>query len=233
MQNENKSIPAQTELNAASNKKPKELKVFLKGLLTTLPIIILIFVLSLAFSLILGIISPISELLVPGSKEPHFLVHVAAMIILTLFFYVVGLIVSSRQGRSYFIKFEEKFLSQIPLYSTLRELVKQFSGMKQMPFKQVVLVDPFDSGVLMTAFVTEMSTNDIYTVFVPTAPNPTNGNVYHVPISRMHFIDVRPEDAMRTVVGAGTGSKCLFVNASNPDKIEKGLDLDLSDVSCR
>ena len=232
MQNKSHSIPAQTELNGASNKKPKEFKVFIKGLLTTLPIIILLFVLSLAFSLILGVISPLSELLAPGSKEPHLLVHIAAIIILVLFFYVVGLIVSSRQGRNYFIQFEKKFLSQVPLYTTLRELVKQFSGMKQMPFKQVVLVDPFDSGVLMTAFVTEISTNDIYTVFVPTAPNPTNGNVYHVPISRMHFIDVRPEDAMRTVVGAGTGSKCLFVNASNPEKIEKGLDLNLSEVTC-
>ena len=79
-----------------------------------------------------------------------------------------------------------------------------------MPFKQVVLVDPFDSGVLMTGFVTEKINEDLYTVFVPTAPNPTNGNIYHVPKTRLHLLTSKADEAMRTVVGMGTGSSCLF-----------------------
>ncbi len=113
-------------------------------------------------------------------------------------------------GQEYFAIFEGEYLRNVPLYGTLKELVQQFSGLKKVPFSQVVLIDPFDSGVLMTGFITEKVSDDIYTIFVPTAPNPTNGNIYHVPKSRLKLISTPAEAAMRTVVGMGTGSTCLF-----------------------
>ena len=79
-----------------------------------------------------------------------------------------------------------------------------------MPFSQVVLVDAYNTGVLLTGFVTETVSGDIYTVFVPTAPNPMNGNIYHVPASQLRFLDIEPEKAMRSIVGMGTGSSELF-----------------------
>ena len=95
-----------------------------------------------------------------------------------------------------------------------------------MPFKQVVLVDPFDSGVLMTGFVAEEIENGLFTVFVPTAPNPTNGNVYHVPASRLKFLDIKAEKAISTVVGMGTGSSCLFSpNDDHNNKIKNPTTL--------
>ncbi len=114
------------------------------------------------------------------------------------------------QGQKSFKSFEDKYLLQIPLYSTLRETIAQFSGLKKMPFSQVVLVDAYNTGVLLTGFVTETVTKGIYTVFVPTAPNPMNGNIYHVPASQLKFLDIEPEKAMRSIVGMGTGSSALF-----------------------
>jgi uncharacterized membrane protein len=70
----------------------------------------------------------------------------------------------------------------------------------------------------MTGFVTEEVGNDLYTVFVPTAPNPTNGFVFHIPASRLQFVEVKTESAMRTVVGMGTGSSCLFVTEDENKK---------------
>ncbi len=116
----------------------------------------------------------------------------------------------AKRGHSYFKVFEKRYLNHIPLYSSIKETVAQFSGLKKMPFSQVVLVDAYNTGVLLTGFVTETVTDDIYTIFVPTAPNPMNGNIYHVPVKQLKFLDIEPEQAMRSIVGMGTGSTKLF-----------------------
>lgn len=187
------------------------LKYISRGLIISLPIIIILFLVSLVFGLILKVLAPISLMLDP-SGDPHWMVHILSFILLIGFFYFVGKVLASSAGRRQVTNFENEYLMQIPLYSTVRDLVQQFAGIQKLPFSQVVLVDPFDSGVLMTGFVTEEIHGDIYTVFVPTAPNPTNGNIYHVPASRLHFINVSSETAMRTVVGMGTGSNLLFTD---------------------
>ena len=58
----------------------------------------------------------------------------------------------------------------------------------------------------MTGFITDQINDTLYTIFVPTAPNPTNGNIYHVPKELITFLDVSTQDAMRTVMGMGTGT---------------------------
>ena len=63
----------------------------------------------------------------------------------------------------------------------------------------------------MTGFVTDDELgHGFLTIFVPTGPNPTNGFIFHVPEDKVYYVDVRPEDAMRTIIGVGTGSRILF-----------------------
>jgi uncharacterized membrane protein len=128
-----------------------------------------------------------------------------------------------RRSKRLFRIFEYKYLLQIPLYSTLQEIIAQFAGLKKMPFSQVVLVDAYNTGVLLTGFVTETVSVGMYTVFVPTAPNPMNGNIYHVPASQLRFLDIEPEKAMRSIVGMGTGSSILF---ASKDRVQEMEDFD-------
>ena len=58
----------------------------------------------------------------------------------------------------------------------------------------------------MTGFITDQINEELYTIFVPTAPNPTNGNIYHVPRELLTFLPTTTQDAMRTVMGMGTGT---------------------------
>jgi uncharacterized membrane protein len=88
-----------------------------------------------------------------------------------------------------------------------------------MPFSQVVLVDPYGTGTMLTGFVTEQVSETMYTIFVPTAPNPTNGNIYHVPFERLKFLNVSAEEAMKTVVSVGSGSSVLFYDTSYEEKV--------------
>ncbi|WP_332913105.1 DUF502 domain-containing protein [Algoriphagus boritolerans] len=90
-----------------------------------------------------------------------------------------------------------------------------------MPFSQVVLVDAYNTGVLLTGFITEKACDGIYTVFVPTAPNPMNGNIYHVPVRQIRFLDIESEKAMRTIMGLGTGSSVLFSARVKTEEVEE------------
>ena len=193
----------------------KNVSLIARGLIVSLPVIIILFLISLFFKLIVTVLSPISKILDPASEYPHWTIHLLSFFVLIAFFYLIGKTISGKLTKYYLQKFEKAYLKRIPLYSTIKELVKQFSGFKKMPFKRVVLVDPYNSGVLMTGFVTEEIVGDIYTVFVPTAPNFMNGNIYHVPEAKLKFVSVNSETAMRTVVGLGTGSSALFVSSDN------------------
>ncbi|KEO74752.1 DUF502 domain-containing protein [Anditalea andensis] len=186
------------------------IKTLLNGLLLILPTIIILFLLSLIFKFVFNLVAPISALLDKNAESHALFTNILAVLILLTLIFIIGFIMRDFRSKRSFKRFENKYLLQIPLYSTLRETISQFSGLKKMPFSQVVLVDAYNTGVLLTGFVTEIIVGDIYTVFVPTAPNPMNGNIYHVPASQLRFLDIEPEKAMRSIVGMGTGSSALF-----------------------
>jgi uncharacterized membrane protein len=186
------------------------IKTLLNGLLVVLPTIIILFLLSLIFKFVFNLVSPISALLDKNAESHAFFTNMLALLILVALIFIIGLIMRHGRSKRMFKIFEYRYLLHIPLYSTLQETIAQFSGLKKMPFRQVVLVDAYNTGVLLTGFVTETAAEGIYTVFVPTAPNPMNGNIYHVPVSQLRFLDIEPEKAMRSIVGMGTGSSILF-----------------------
>lgn len=193
-------------------KKPKSLGEFLLttllgGLLVLLPITIFIFLVQFVFRIIAKVIKPIT-LIFSSVEMATFIADILAFVIVVAFCFAVGLLFRTRSGNTIIRYFNTQYLSKLPFYSTIQEIVQQLFGKKESSFSQVVLVDVFDT--LMTGFVTDEHPNDIYTVFVPTAPNPTNGFVFHVKKEKLIFTTVKPEDAMRTVIGVGTGSSVLF-----------------------
>jgi len=209
---ENPSSFQKEKINPSDQFWTKEffIRTLLNGLLLVLPTIILLFLLSLIFKFVFNLVAPISSLLDKNAESHALIINILASLILIALIFIIGLIMRHTRSKRSFRKFENKYLLQIPLYSTLLETIAQFAGLKKMPFSQVVLVDAYNTGVLLTGFVTETVSEGIYTVFVPTAPNPMNGNIYHVPVSQLRFLDIEPEKAMRSIVGMGTGSSALF-----------------------
>ncbi|MBR9923011.1 MAG: DUF502 domain-containing protein [Bacteroidetes bacterium] len=194
----------------------------IQGFFLLLPVIMMMIVISIVFNFILGVLKPIS-IIISADGTPHWSLHIASAIILIFILYGAGIMITNRMGKIYYSKFERTYLSRIPLYSTLKDLTEQFSGRKEMPFKQVALVDVFNSGVLMTGFVTQVSDNGIHTLYVPTAPNPANGNIYHIPKERLIFLNIGPEEAMRTIIGMGTGSDLLLKSIREDQEIPNQL----------
>ncbi|MEL6944524.1 MAG: DUF502 domain-containing protein [Bacteroidota bacterium] len=193
-------------------KRPKNFREFLTttmigGFLVLLPITIFIFLVQFVFRIVARVIEPIAGFF-SNVQMVTFVADLLAFVIVVAFCFAVGLLVRTRSGSAIIKYFNTFYLSKLPFYNTIQEIVDQLFGKKENSFSQVVLVNVFDT--LMTGFVTDEHPNGIYTVFVPTAPNPTNGFVFHVKREKLVFTDVKPEDAMRTVIGVGTGSTVFF-----------------------
>ena len=192
---------------------------FIGGLVVILPLTLFIFLVQLVVGFTAKLLKPIRALIPFSDSVSSGLLDLLSLsIVLTLFFFV-GIVVRTSVGGKMFTRFEQRWLMNLPLYGVLRETVRQFLGRKKTPFSQVVLVDAFGTGALMTGFVTDDEVGGGYiTVFVPTAPNPTNGFVFHIKKEKLRFVDTRPEDAMSSIIGVGTGSSALFTLPEKPIK---------------
>ncbi|MDQ7816597.1 MAG: DUF502 domain-containing protein [Melioribacteraceae bacterium] len=189
-----------------------KIKSFLKttffgGFLVVLPIIVLIFVLNWFYEFLLDNIRPVTNLLIQTARVSEVIAAVIAVIIMLLLFFLVGLLVQTRFGKFFFEIFEERVLKRVPIYRIIKETVIQLFGGEKMIFKGVALVRPFQNDTLITAFITDESPNGYITVFVPSSPAPTGGYIYHIKKEYVTKIDFPVEQAMRTVLSLGAGSK--------------------------
>lgn len=187
---------------------------FFGGFLVVLPVIVLIFVLGWLFDFLTDKISPITNLITQTARMNELIAAAIAVVIILLLFFVVGLIVQTRLGKYFFHFIEERFFKRIPLYRIIKETVVQLFGGEKIIFKSVALIRPFGNDTLITAFITDESPNGYVTVFVPSAPAPTGGYIYHVAKENVIKVDYPIEQAMKTVLSLGAGSK-QFLSSLN------------------
>ncbi|MDO8283023.1 MAG: DUF502 domain-containing protein [Thermodesulfovibrionia bacterium] len=194
------------------------LKAFLKtsllgGVVVILPVAILIMFFKWLFGLVTGMIQPLTDLVMETmyiSKYQRIFADlmVLATIVLTCFF--VGIFVKTRLGIFIHKTIEEKILKVAPGYTLIKDTVMQFLGGKKAPFSSVALVRVFGTDALFIAFITDSHPDGSYTVFIPTAPNPTSGNICHLKSENVYLVDVPVEQAMRSVISCGAGSAPLI-----------------------
>lgn len=181
------------------------------GVAVVLPITIFVALLRFIVNFTSGVLAPLRPLFPFSRGVAEWLIDLLSFAIVITVFFMIGLVVRTQYGNKAINRIEQRWLMQLPFYSVLRDTVRQFFGGKKTPFSQVVLCDPYGSGTLMTGFVTDDEVGHGYiTVFAPTGPNPTNGFIFHVPEDKVYFVGTRSEDAMRTIIGVGTGSRILF-----------------------
>lgn len=195
--------------------KPVSSRDFLKktifgGVLVLLPIALLAMGAKWLFGFITDLIQPLTDFAVRfvGIEIVADIIVLLSMVVLC---FLVGWAVSTAGGAWFHNYFDSHLAKWAPGYRMLREIVGQFFGdASKSPFKngQVALVKLFDSETEVTGIVTSQHDDGRYTIFMPTGPNPTSGNIYHVQPSQVRLLpDVPLEDAMRTIIacGAGTG----------------------------
>lgn len=116
---------------------------------------------------------------------------------------------------NWIIQLSEKILHRLPLvnkvYKTTKEIITNLFGHGKNTFKQVVMVPFPGSGIytlgLLSAkapqICSETSECNMYSVFIPTAPNPTTGFTIMFRESEIRFLEMKPEDAIKYIVSCG------------------------------
>ncbi len=188
----------------------------LGGLLVVLPIGLFLAFMRFLWIQVSNLIMPIVKLLKFENITNDFVIRLIAFAIVIAACFFIGLFVRTRIGKGIWRYFDSNVLEKLPFYKTIKDTVGTLFSSRGKSFKKVVLVEVMNTQ--MTGFVTDEHENGIITVFVPTAPNPTNGFIFHLPESKLTFLDINPEDAMRTVIGVGTGSSILFGEKSDENE---------------
>ncbi|MFT6815469.1 MAG: putative membrane protein [Sphingobacteriales bacterium] len=180
----------------------------LGGIVVLLPVTILIAVLSWSWRFLSGLISPISSLIIDLGFS-KILADVIVLGGILAFSFIVGYLVRMRTGQWLLDFLEKNLFSKIPGYQLIKETILQLMGNKKSLFSEVCLVKVFGGDTMMTAFITDEHENGTITVFVPTGPNPTSGNIFHVQSKDVFRIKAEAQEAMRTIISCGSGSHPL------------------------
>lgn len=188
------------------------LLIFLGGLAVVLPAALVLMVMQWLFVLVADLLHPLTRLLseTAGLNELVALVVVLVLMLATCF--SVGLAVRTRIGRWLHEVVDAGLAKVVPGYRATSGLVRELLGSGET--SRVLNGEPalarihgLESPVKVTAIVTSRHADGGYTVYVPTAPFPTSGFVYHLPPECVEFLPgVSLETALRTVIACGTGS---------------------------
>lgn len=178
-------------------------KQFVAGLLVTVPLGATILILVWLFNAIDGILEPVVIRIfdrdIPG-------VGFGVTIILI---YLAGVLARNVIGYR-LLKWADSLLDKVPifrlLYKSIRQILNSFN-VTDKAFLKVVLVDFPKKGMKALAFVTnEMCDKDgkkLYSLLIPTAPNPTTGFMQIVREEDVVHTKLSIDEALKMVISAG------------------------------
>ncbi len=187
--------------------------MFIGGVAVIFPVVVLIFFFNWLYSVTTEALRPVSLYLNQLMGISVSLAAVLSVIVIAVGCFVIGLIVRTKVGTFAHQSLERHFLRRIPGYSLIREAARPFfnTDKRSQLFTRPALIRPYENETQMTAFITdEHDESGMYTAFVPTSPNPTNGLVFHITADRVQFVDASFEETMRSVVAGGAGTRILM-----------------------
>lgn len=110
----------------------------------------------------------------------------------------------------------ERLVQGIPgisaVYNTVKQIVNTFSSSNRNVFSRVVLVQFPRAGLYSVGFLTSKvqgepqvkTADEVWSVFVPTTPNPTTGFLILLPRSDIIELDMSVGDGMKMIISGGS-----------------------------
>ena len=212
------------------------------GVLAIIPIAVTWFILDFLVRFLINIGSPaargLARVLRPDFPLASDLIlnsalqAVIAVIFVVAFVFVLGAIARNVVGKR-LIRFAERIIARIPLIATVYGSVRKLiDALTQTPEgrQQIVLID-FPSpemktiGIITRIMKDADSGEELAAVFVPTTPNPTNGYLEIVPMSRLTMTDWEMDDAMNFIISGGAvGPDTMhYTQSAKPVEASPGL----------
>lgn len=183
----------------------------LGGLLVIVPIAIVLFVLG---QLMLALLSVANEALawLGIGVDDALLMSALALLALVGLCFVTGLVVRTRVGDAVKRWFARNVAKRIPMYGAISSLTRRFAGIDGEQFAPVE-IDLYDSGTRAMGFLVETLADGRCTVFVPTAPVATVGNLFVVARDKVQRIDASVADTVSVITQWGVDAAQLYGGA--------------------
>ena len=202
-------------------------KYFVTGLVILLPLVItvavIVFIVNFLTKPFLGFVKSFFETVgidsygfgpFTGPQVALFTSRMAILIGLFAFVVFLGIFTRLFFMRS-IILLSEKVLHRIPVvktvYITTQEIIKAVFVNDEKAFKKVVLVEFPQKGTYVLGLISReapeaccIATGEkLYSVLVPTTPNPTTGFLMMYKESELIFPDMTPEEGIKYLVSCG------------------------------
>lgn len=187
----------------------KLLKSFINGILTIVPIILVIYVIYKTFLFLDGLLG---NTLRPYLGEDYFpgIGLLTTIILITLLGWM-----STKYLTGKMIKLIDTFFEKIPvvktIYSVIKDTIQSFLGEKKS-FSKVALVTVPGTTMQSLGFITSEQVEDFYSplkhhvaVYIPQTFQ-VAGFTFLIPKEQVEIIDVKPEDAMKFILSGGMTS---------------------------
>ncbi len=188
---------------------------FLTGALLLAPLAVTVWVFKLIIDSIGGKFRPLYEDYLPQSLQriPFFWDFLATLAVM-LFVTLLGFVSHYVFGK-FFLRLLEKFVQTVPgvgvVYNSVKQIVSTFGSGNRNLFNQVVLVQFPRTGCWTLGFLTNKmqgepqsrAGHELWTVFVPTTPNPTSGFLLMLPRQEIVELDMNVGDAMKMILSGG------------------------------
>ena len=185
----------------------------LGGLTVILPLVIIAFFFSWLLKIVTHWIGPFAHLF-DRYNLPIFLSDVFVIVLIVIICAIVGRLVRTRLGGWVYHRIETTVLRELPGYRLLKEMVEMLLGKDSSPFKgEVARVWLYGRSVptWTIALITSRHADGSYTAFVPTAPSPASGVVYHLGADQVEIHpDISIDQAFKVIVACGAGSSKMF-----------------------
>lgn len=205
---------------------------FFSGLLLLAPLVVTVWAFTKIIDLVGGTFRPLFFFYMPewmlSSPRLAILWDVLATIMVVILVTILGFLSRYVFGK-YFLEVGERIIQGIPgvsaVYNTVKQIVDTFGTQNRNLFSKVVLVqyprkDMWTLGFLTSKAQAEAQTRtgqEVWTVFVPTSPNPTSGFLLMLPPSDIVELEMTVGDGMKMVISGGA----VVPNWRNPELVRK------------
>jgi len=164
-------------------------KALFGGLGILLPILLLIIVLKEFVELLIGLATPIADLLPQKLIESTPETEVLAVLLIVAASLVLGLLSMIPAARAAGEAFEQKILSKIPVYLPVKSLLQALLGSEQAEKFQPAFIKN-DDGSMEPCYIVEDIGRPRLLVLVPWTPASFAGSLKLIPRERVHPVDL-------------------------------------------
>ncbi len=205
-------MPTPTKLTSFRN-------AFLSGLVLLAPLAVTWVVFTWLVDRVGGQFKPLFFFAVPeilrNNPNLTLLWDISATVLVILLIAILGF-VSRWVLTRYFTQLTERFINNIPgigaVYRTVKQIVDTFSAQKRNVFEKVVMVEYPAPGSFVLGFLTNRANGEVqsrtehemWTVFVPTTPNPTSGFLIFYQKKNVIEMDMSVSEAMKLIISGGS-----------------------------